>query len=131
MYLRWGPGCLTRRLPLGAGKPVAPGGVFTIAQLENYTDLKLIGTLGMANTIQHDSHLGAAEFHQLAVQERRDDAGTTSEEDHLTRHEHQKRTMEQAIRALEQSPEAHRKSQQQPMEKPQMSKAPGQVSSDA
>src|SRR5580704_1430693 len=90
-----------KEMPLGAGQAVAPGGVFTIAQSENYRDLKLTETLGMANTMRHGSHLGATGFHQLVVQVRRDDAGTTPEEDDLSGHEHQDRTMEQAIKVLE------------------------------
>jgi hypothetical protein len=35
---------------------------------------------------------------------------TTSEKDHLTVHAHPKQTMEQAMKALERSQEAHRKS---------------------
>jgi hypothetical protein len=46
--------------------------VFTIAQPMNDRDSKLIRTLGMANTMQNDTHLGADEFHQLAAQACRD-----------------------------------------------------------
>jgi hypothetical protein len=46
--------------------------VFTIAQRMDYRDSKLIRTLRMANTMQNDPHLGAAEFHQLAAQACRD-----------------------------------------------------------
>ena len=70
----------------------------------------LTGTLAMANTMQNDAHLGAAEFHQLAVQTLRDGAAPTSEKDHLTAHGHPKQAMEQAIKVLERSQEAHRKS---------------------
>ncbi len=55
---------------------------------------------------------------------------STSEKDYLTARAHPRPTMEQAMKALERSQETHRKSAQS-MEKPQMSKAPLQVSSNA
>jgi hypothetical protein len=79
--------------------------VFTIAQLMNYRDSKLKGTLGTANTMQNESHLGAAEFDHSSPLP----LPTTSEKDQLTVDEHPKLTMAQAMKARERSQVAHRK----------------------
>jgi hypothetical protein len=59
--------------------------------------------------MQNDLHLGAAEFHQPAV-EARHDATASRQKDHLRVDEHPKPTMQQANKALERLPAADRKS---------------------
>jgi hypothetical protein len=54
------------------GQRLAATRVFTIAQLTNHKDSKLMRALGMANTMQNNTHLLAAEFHQLAAEANRD-----------------------------------------------------------
>jgi hypothetical protein len=82
----------------------------------------------MANTMQGDPHLELLGFTN-SPPKRVGRHRPPSQKDRLTVDECPKLTMEQANRALERSPAAHRKSVQS-MEKPQMSKAPRQVSSD-
>ncbi|HXC86616.1 MAG TPA: hypothetical protein VNU23_02445 [Candidatus Cybelea sp.] len=63
----------------------------------------------MADTMQNDTHLGAAEFHQLAAETRRDFTASRQKDD-LRVDEHPKPTMQQAKKALERLPAANRKS---------------------
>jgi hypothetical protein len=103
--------------------------VFTIAQLTHFRDSKLIRTLGMANTMQDDPHLELLGFTNSLPKHVVTPPPTTSERSPDGRRVSQ-RTMELANKALERSQAAHRKSVQS-MEKPQMSKAPRQISGEA
>ena len=116
--------------PEACGQRLAVTRVFTIVQLMYKREPTLIRILGMATLMQNDPHLGAAELQQTRRPNASRCLSPPRQKDHLTVDEHLEQTMEQDKNALERSQAAHRKSVQS-MEKPQMSKAPRQSSSDA